>query len=839
MIDLEILAEYGLTHENLKKWFDEDPKSFGALPKAQQESITKLREHFRNRIRNGRDWNLTRHTVYHALDLAWDTPFRQITPTLLQSLGMDVVDEKGVIESKLKSWGIDPTLVISEVPDPKSKGKSIKRVNVSNFSQIFVSLVRSYGTIRWAKIINDRRLVPFFKYEPAIDTKQNRLRCDIVTNRIEVMARQMGYFETMKQCVFQMLHYGLCLQFPAEEWYKEEQLVRPAKSEKPKSNEKTEVVSLMEDQPAEPTTEEAKPNTKKVVVKEGVRYETSHPTRVFWDQSHRLSTFNSDTGCEYAGYWRILRFRDIYSNPDYWNKDLIPTGNTDWWSGASAYFNTVYRCTINFPTIPTAVGGTKDRETNQVTNFYSGANNLDHTIMFTEYFEKIVPKAWGLGTYEHPVWFRFVVAGDTGTVIYAAPLPYCPVIAYMYDSDEQRDQNASLSLEILPYQDQFSNLLSQYLLTVQHNLANVTMFDKDQIEEKYIDEIENKWASKWIRRTIVRFSGRRSMKAQQTVPNAVASLNMQPLDSNGIIAAMKIILDTLERVLVMSSQEVAQAASHEQTREEIRNLQDSTSSRLTFTTTPVDLAGEAWKRQLYAGLMSYGDAGFYAQVPFETPLDKKTIEDLGFTVEEKGSDEDRMKERKVTIRVKDKTAIAIEAFASSRDGNDRINNVESAAAMATFVRDVVNGPYGQTIGPDQFIRICNEISRLAGFPRDFKLVNKAPADADLSPEKQKEEQKKQLDAIIQACEQVITPKVFKAIEKPLDDLAKADEALAKAMAETQAGVKESLEMDIGQSEAIKTLGATVEHLQAALGVSPMPPQEPPPEPPLTVPPPMA
>lgn len=809
---MDILSDHGLTHENLKSWFSEDPASVKLLSKEQAAAVSELRNHIRSRVQQGRDWNLTNHSVYHALDLAWDAPFRQITPTLLQSLmSLDATDEKGEVAKKLEGWGIDLKSVIQEVKDPKSN-KTIKRVNVPAFFQVFVPLVRAYVTIRWAKIINDRRLIPFFKYEPAIDTKKNRMRCEVITSRVEVMARQIGYFEVMKQSVFQMLHYGTCLQFPVEEWYSEEQLVRDNDEAKPAAkdgDEETETVSIVEPVPETTKTTSSGGKTKKIVVKEGIRYHMPHPTRMFWDQAHRISTFNSDTGCEYAGYWRVLRFRDIYTNTAFWNRDLIPMGTSNWWDKAYTYFNTVYKCAVNFPSPGPAPEGTKDREANMVSNFYSGANNLDHTVMLTEYVEKIVPKAWGLGTYEHPVWFRFVVCGDSGTIIYAAPLPYCPVISYSYDADELREQNASLSLECLPFQDQFSNLLTQYLLTVQHNLTNMTLIDKDQVDEGVIDQIENTSAMRWVRRVIVRFSGRKSMKAQQSTPNAAQSIAFQQLDSQGIIQAMKIILDTLERVLVMSSQEVAQAASHEQTREEIRNLQDSTSSRLTFTTTPVDLAGEAWKRQLYSGLMAYGDEAFYAQVPYETPMDKKAIEDLGFTVEDDGTETEKMRERKVTVKVKDKTAIAIESFASSRDGNDRVNNVESAVAMATFVRDIANGPYGPVIGNDQFVRITNEIAKLAGFPRDFKLVNKAPNGEPPTPEQQKEEAKKQLDQIIQMAEQAIVPKIFDALKQPLNDL--------------QAGVKESLQMDIGQTEAIKAITSTLEHMQAALGMSPMPP----------------
>lgn len=806
MIDLQILEEHGLTQENLRKWFDEDPETRKTLSKEQQDKIDELRHHIRNRVQWGRDWNLAHYQHYHALDLAWDTPFRQISPTLLQSImGQNVGDEKSDVTQKLKSWGFDLEKVIERVPDPKVPGKFTTRVCAPAFFQIFVPLVRAYTTIRWAKIINDRRLVPFFKFEPAISTPENRLKSEAITSRIELMSRQMGYFEVMKQAVFQMLHYGVCLQFPVEEWWTEEQLNRPKKKEKKKESPKTDEATEAEQETEE--TEEDDGKYKTTIVREGIRYHMPHPTRMFWDQAHRISTFNTDTGCEFAGYWRILRFADVFNNPSFWNTNMVPMGTSNWWDKAYTYFQTVYRCTLNFPPVPanaTDGAGPRDREANLENRFYSGVNSLDQSVMLTEYFEKIIPKDRGMGTYPHPVWFRFVVCGDAGTVIYAAPLPYPPVVAYAYDSDELRDTNASLSLECLPFQDQFSNLLSQYLLTVQHNLTNLTFVDKEQVDEKVIDQLENAGAMQWVKRVIIRFAGSKWRSAQRQIPQAGYSVNFQQLDANGILQAMRIVLDTLERVLVMSSQEVAQAASHEQTREEVRNIQASTSTRLVFTETPVDLARDAWKKQIYHGLMSYGAKSFYAVVPFETPIDKKMLDKLGFTYNDDGMDDnERYRNRKVNARVKDKTAIALESFASSRDGDDRINNVESAIAIATFVRDIVNSPYGAVLGPDQFIEIANQIARLAGFPRDFKLVNKMPPGA--SPEQQQEEAKKQLMQIVE----VVTQNVQKQIAPALDELAQ--------------GVKASLEIDAGQSEAIKALANTLANLQAALGISPMPP----------------
>jgi hypothetical protein len=276
MLDLDILKRRGCSTESIRETFeayDLDaplPMTAEDTQKDKHNKLCSLRNRIRTRIQAGRDWNFANYKTFHALDLAWGVPFRQMNPTLLMSL-MNEQDER-TIENKLQSWGISINDVVETVTDPKS-GKPVKRLNAPAFFRVFVPLVRAYVTIRWAKIINDRRMIPFFKYEPSFTSKKNRIRCEVLSNRIEIMSRQYGYFEVMKQACFQMLHYGVCLQFPTEEWHTETQLSDGA--------------------PGEKDSKEGE-----VITKEGIRYHMPHPARMFWDQAHRLSTFNTDPGCE-------------------------------------------------------------------------------------------------------------------------------------------------------------------------------------------------------------------------------------------------------------------------------------------------------------------------------------------------------------------------------------------------------------------------------------------------------------------------------------------------------------------------------------------------------------
>ena len=112
----------------------------------------------------------------------------------------------------------------------------------------------------------------------------NRLRCDIVTQTVDRLVDQVGVRAVERQSILQMLMYGTCLNFAIEPWYKEEQVrMRDGK-------EKTEVS------------------------KQGVRFSTPHPSRTFYDLSNPLSSINSDSGVEYAGYWDVYRWHQIAKN---------------------------------------------------------------------------------------------------------------------------------------------------------------------------------------------------------------------------------------------------------------------------------------------------------------------------------------------------------------------------------------------------------------------------------------------------------------------------------------------------------------------------------------------
>ncbi len=761
-IDLQVLDRHGLSVEVLKRKFtaeEKDDKTKDLINLIQSRIDEGIRKSFRE----------ARH--FWALDQAYDSPFYSISPTLTKWLLGGKMDTEGVLKVS-QEWGL--THLIRE--ERNAKNEVVKTIDLPSFFEITVPVAKAYCIIRTAVIFNQRNVYPFFKFDPAQLTAKNKMRCDIITDRVQKMSSQYGYPAIMRQSILSKNIYGTSLMFPAECWHSEKQI------------------------------HEKNGKEEEVVVREGLRYNLPHMSRVFWDLNYRLGTFNTDTGCTYGGYWQVNRYGDVKDNENYWNLDKLTYG-TNWMTSNPTFFSTIYPCVMKFPgdrigrpnqttggnaQTPVAGAGAMDREA--AAGYYS-AHETDAAITFTQLFMKLVPKKYGWGTYKYPVWFRFVVANES-TVIYAEPLAYNPVVYRGYDAHEEREINSSIVLECLPFQDHIGNLLSQQLLTIKQNLLSAVFFNEDAVGKGASDKIQN-LGKKWYQElNFIPYSARAAQFAGKDIKEAFFPVNFPRLDTTQILAGIRTLLDMMERVLVMSSQEIGSAAAHEQTAEETRVISSSTSNRLNFTASYDDDADLAWKKQLYDALMAYGDEDVYAQVETtEGTNTKKVLEDLGFTVDEDGGGEgDPNIGTKTAVKGK-KTALAYEAFASTRDSSDRINNVALANAMVQLLQVVLTNPLMfAAIGPAQAVKLINQIAGLSGFYKEFKL-EAIPGATDEEKNKQAQEQ---VGGMLAQLKEVLEKEMGQMIGAATQPLVQAVQQLAQQVQ--------------GISQAVPQLGEAVGQL---------------------------
>ncbi len=753
MISQATLVKHKLTSEFLKPLFEAEKK---------KEKIEKLLQLIRDRVTDGRTRSLKDYRMWAAVDLAYDAPFNQITPTILRAImGRSGTDDE--IRAMVKSWNLNDRDVFCCKKGAGPNGTDLYELNAPAFAQVTVPNVRSYVTVRVAKLYNDRNLNPLHSYEPLKSTTENKILTEIITDGAQVMTATMGHRAALRQLIFNKCMYSIALMFPREPWYTEEQ----------------------EDE-----------DDKEHIVRQGIRYVLPHVTRMFWDLQYPPETFNTDTGCTFAGYWTMMRYGDIARNNDYWNKDKISYGQMDW-TGPNAtwanYFKQAYPCTEE---VPVFTKGNVETDRQTVANIYI-ATDYDKGVFVTPLFMKLVPKDWDLGDYKYPVWFGFTVASDD-TVIFADAYSYSPVIYDGYDADSNRALNASLALEILWAQDLMSNLLTQIHLTIKHNLWKLVLYDVRSGAKTAMEEMAGKTNWEYQGPQLIPFDSAQNRIGM--VPggqNAIQTISFQQGNTAEMMAALNIVTSMLERALVISPQEIGAAASHQQSVKEIQITTVNTTNRLKYTGSFTDDAEDAWKRQKYEAMLAYAQREFIAEVSSDIPDLDKYLKKLGFDEIERSEDG-----KKVIIKVKTEN-LKLEGFVSQREGPDRQDNERTAQAGYLAVQAITQNPIvGQILDPASILEQLEILAKKAGADADFKIrTNK---DAQTSQQ------------LLQAIDQ-IKGQFFKEVGEQVV------QPMAKEITEQKVMNEEQQKAIISQGEQLAQLAQTVERIQKLALASAMAP----------------
>lgn len=735
----QVLKAHGCTPADWKPLFCakgtySQKEKNGKLPQ-----IKRLELLLMNRINDGRLKNIQDYRTYAAIDMAYDVSFDQTTPTLIQNLlneDWSNMKQQDVL-AKLTQWGLkaDDLLLATTLPN----GQVQYKLNPPTFYKILVPLVKAYVTIRRAKLFNDRNKVPLLDYEPIEWNAENRILCEILNYTEQVISADYGYPRTLDQVILQTLQYAACLVFPREVWDAEYQ---------------TEMVDGKE---------------KRVLQKEGIRYCTPHPTRFFWDLHYDISSFNTDTGCEYAGYWKIVSYGDILDNPNYWNRKSIGFASTDWFDAniSSNFFSEVYPCQMAYPTFYAGDGTSREA----AASFYS-TNQRDMAVFETNVFMKLVPAKWKLGTYKYPIWVRFVVANDN-SVLYAEPCCYSPVLFSGYDTDQMRAMNASMALEVLPIQDMVGNTLSQIILTCKQNLANIHFYEKNVLNREDIDAVKNAGEMQYRSMNFVPYDSFKNARAGLDVVKGIHSVQFPYKDVTPHFQTISTLLSILERLLQLSAQESGSAASHQQSKEEIQVVTANTSSRVQFTGSFIDDFLDAWKRQQFEAYQAYGDDEIEAKIPSDIPDVEEHIEALGFkqagTVKGEG---------KMHVVGSKKALRKLDSFAVTGKGPERKNDTQTAQIMMQAATAVSNSQaLSQAIGPKTILKIIEKAAVLAGADKDFKL---RPDDQQQASALQQMAQEI-MAACVKKVEADVSKPAAEEISKLQAEIVQLQQVVAKAM----------------------------------------------------------
>ena len=729
MIDFDILQECGTTPERLRAFFT------ATMPTPKREAELKATaggrqefERMKTEVKRRKDfedmigswlqenivYSLRNHHMHSAADMAWDSaPINKHNIPLLQYAQGRIDSAK--LDTALKDIPNGETFV-----KKNDSGKTVG-IDLPKFTEMNVNLVRSVISRRVAAQTVKYQLWPWFKYEPRDGTQMGRLRADMTSQRMDIMGDQYGYEAFQEQICRDMLLYpNGSIAFPRCSWEREVQWQKKPVAE-------------------EFQTTDGKIPKESVVVREGVSWINPHPSRVFYDTAYPLSSLNTDTGCEYVGFWDVDRWGNIRRNPMYFNHDKVSFSEDTaaWFTQYPVYFNQFFD-TITPPTLPQSPAAENDRK-NQVGLYSTGTDDVSTFI--SNLWLRVTPTNWGWGTYPFPVWVHLKTAGDN-TVVFADFMPSSAAAVARFNCNDGRLNNISMAHELMQFQDQLTNLYSQLLQTIQADLFAVAVLNEDVFPDtdegrKVRDEFRaimkgNKWSSN-MQVLSCSFEKLSSVLGKEITADMVFKVVRSSPNTaiTAIFEAITRVIAMAERLMVLGAQEQAQSSPHEISATESNQMAQSTDTIYSYISAALDRFRSAQKRICYESMIAC--ASDDVSLPVAKRYPKSMITKAGFQViSEDEDDQERIGFVRVAGR---KSGLVHDYIYTNRDGGNRASNTAAATALVQLLTPfITSNPSAQNailsaMGKEKLFELMNAVFRLADAGVDLNLEVK-PGDGD-------------------------------------------------------------------------------------------------------------
>lgn len=736
MIDLKLLSKHGTTNERLREVFrarvlpelkERPPGESAAERKERKQRLAaiesdivvrqKLEKRIQSRIEEGIDFSLRQWRIFAAVDLAFDSTIisKMSIPLLMYAQGKINVER---CVSLLKESPNGKQYIIPG--DGKDKKES---VDVSRFVEAEINLVRSVVMRRWAaQKTKYNQLYPYYKVESRSTGLVGKLRADLVSQRMDIMCDQFGYRRHDSQAMLGGLLYGHVVDFQRCAW---------------------EVESAWRAKP------DGSPES--YVKREGLTWFTPHPSRVYYDTNYPLSSINSDSGCEFLGFWDVMRYSDIENNPDFFNKDVIGFGNKFWGDGGIHNIYREYFTQYSYTLIAPRTGEEDPAKANDrkaTVGFYSGTQG-DASVFVTNHYEKIIPKDYNIGEYPFPVWTRFVVASNN-TIMAAEFLPSRPGAVLSINESDSRLSNVSMAMDVLQFQQHMTNLVCHLLSLLQIESFKAIGINTDALEKAQVESIRKQlMAEDWSSRPLVyEYSFVKMKERLQEMGVNAAIKDIVSVSETRVAASISTVFEAMiklmtlvERLVSMSPAENGQPAPREISATEVTEIANTTSSVYSSISDDIDEFREAKKIIIYESLVTCSKAEL--NLPVKGRYSAKTVAAAGLSIVE-GEDEDfagDTKRRTITGSVK---KLEHNFIFSSRDGSERPVNTQAANTMVQLVGQVLAVPaVAQKVGKEKLYEIFNEIFRMSGAGIDLNLELSEGEDNSLG-----EDQIKQLSDVV-------------------------------------------------------------------------------------------
>lgn len=711
MIDYEILRKVGTTRERLMEFFTAEMPSQETLDKMTEEERVKIAERVEKDIKKrdeltqqlcswineGMVFGLSNYSIFSSLDLAWDSrPIQKhVIPLLAYAEGRIDFER---CRNTLKQLPAGQKYVRKG-----TDGKEI--IDLPTFFDMNINLIRSVINRRKATQCNRyNNLWPFFKYEARSTSLVARLRADATSQRMDIMADQYDYRQQHEQVIRNMMLYPFCVTFPRAKWERDVEWTMP------------------DDAPefTDPNSDE--PRFKSRVNREGISWVNPHPCRIIWDNNYPLSSINSDTGSEFIGFWDVMRYKDIKNNPDFFNRDKISYKNTNsLFHEYASYFNQYYD-RIKILPLKEDVPGMNDRVAN--VGVYT-ATESDMAVFFTELFVKVVPRSLGIGDYPFPVWLQLKVAGDD-TVIYADIMPSRPAAYFGWNNNDGRLLNPSMGHELMQLQDQLTNLFTKLLKQIQQDLFQVMILNRDifpdseEGKKAYTELSSTMKSENWYSKPVLveaSFEKLRQLGINITPDNVFQVVKMPPNDKmSEIFRAISEVISMADRLHSMTSQEQGQPSPNGISATETSFLAGAKENIDEDLSNAIDRGRSAMKIICYESWQSCGSSR--VQLPVSARYTPEVIVKAGFEPVE--MDSDMIGGELVYNSISGtKEKLIHDYIFTSRDGTDRVNNVNAANAIVSALQAIHQAPEPvvkavlQKMGATKYFSLLNTVFRLS------------------------------------------------------------------------------------------------------------------------------
>jgi hypothetical protein len=745
MIDFRILTRFGSTNERLREIFKcKSPPNYADLTDDEKAAIDKdlkVKKEWEGRIAAHLDagavFSIKNAAPYQAVDMAWDSvPItKEKIPLVLYAQGK--LDTAKCVDQLNK-------LSCGEKYIVRNEEKKVVGIDLPKFFDVEVNLIRSFVTRRVAAQAQKYgSLYPFYKYESRSTSQVGKLRSDVWSQRTDIMADQFGYRHDDVQVIRDTFLYGHCANFVRSSWERDQQL-----------RFKPEIKGLEKTPGQEKAPQDKNSDLTAVIEREGVGFDRAHPSREFHDQAYPLSSINTDSGCEYAGYWGVVPWRTIKDNPDYFNREDLNFSSwfTDLLNNYPSYFNQYFdRITPPDPTrIKDSVSATV--QTNARTSAIGSYSTQedDASILLAYYFAKIVPIDWGIGEYAFPVWVRFIFAGTS--VVYAEFLPSTPGAVSSHNENDARMMNVSFAMELMPFQDQMSNLLTQLLSVCQQQQVKVFSINKDILSAEDQTKLERQFRGlDWYSNPVVVFfeGSKLAQMGLDKAPIVLSQLQVDPQSVTSLFTAMTTLVQLVERLESMSPNESGQPIVRGNggvTATEAQQIESTTNAVFSFASDSIDEYRAAKKRILFESYMACGKDEM--RVPVVNRYPPETIKLAGLKpYEEDGSTDDQA----LTVTGSKRIFLEHDFIFTTRDGSERESNTQTATTLIQLMQMLMNPLILPSVKKSKFYEIINEAVRRSGAGIDLNLELLPGEDEHFGGDNKKE----QLAQIQQIIQQII------------------------------------------------------------------------------------